>query len=171
MCCLKEIPYVIPVETFYFEKFPYLQSFLIQVLPYPSAQLIGRQQHKGKKQERGTCVGNLASALPLLVEQPFYFRVHFTVQFQPDALRVHVHLWGFLRADMLAGSSQEYECLLIATMCGSAGMESHSRLPHQGSALVCLAVQLMWATMWGEIPNSIVEILFQWFCSVYPSSF
>lgn len=39
-------------------------------------------------------------------------------------------------------------------------MEAHSRLPHRGSALVCLAVQLMWATVWGEIPNSIVEILF-----------
>lgn len=50
-------------------------------------------------------------------------------------------------------------------------MEAPSRLPHQGSALVCLAVQLIWAVMWGEIPNNEVEILFQWVCSVCPSSF
>lgn len=39
-------------------------------------------------------------------------------------------------------------------------MEAPSRLPHLDSALVCLAVQVMQATMWVDIPNYTVEILF-----------
>lgn len=42
-------------------------------------------------------------------------------------------------------------------------------------ALPCFLLLCSWhgisqMTVWGEIPNNIVQIIFQWFCSVYPPS-
>lgn len=110
---------------------------------------------------KGTSAGNLLSVFPL--PKDYYFSVLYTAQFQLDVFCVC--LWGFFKNRQVVLMNMN-ACSLLWCAEGSYGRYGGSQ--QTASLRLCLvfsccAVDLgstSCKTIWGKIPNNVVQILF-----------